>query len=76
MKEAILISIKQQWWDLIKKGKKKIELRKSMPKQITGSITCYVYVPEEKVIVGQFLLAAVALVQQDFKAEKRIKEEQ
>lgn len=34
-----------------------------MPKQITGSITCYVYVPEQKAVVGQFLLAAVAPVQ-------------
>ena len=60
---AILISIRQQWWDKIKTGQKKIELRKTAPKQLEGTCTCYVYVPELKAIVGQFLLAGVAPVQ-------------
>lgn len=61
--EAILISIRQQWWDKIKTGEKKIELRKSMPQQAERSCTCYVYVPEQKAVVGQFFLAGVAPVQ-------------
>ena len=61
--QAILISIKKEWWDKIKCGKKKIELRKTAPKQLEGTCTCYVYVPEEKAVVGQFFLAAVAPVQ-------------
>lgn len=62
-KKAILISIRKEWWDKIKTGKKKIELRKTEPKQIKGSFTCYVYVPEEKAVCGQFCVAAVAPVQ-------------
>ena len=61
--KAILISIRKEWWDKIKTGRKKIELRKTAPKKLEGTCTCYVYVPEYKAIVGQFLLAGVALVQ-------------
>lgn len=62
-KKAILISIRKEWWDKIKCGKKKIKLRKTAPKRLEGTCTCYVYVPEEKAVVGQFFLAAVAPVQ-------------
>ena len=61
--QAILISIKKQWWDKIKTGQKKIELRKTAPKKLEGTCTCYVYVPEEKAVCGQFVLQGVAPVQ-------------
>lgn len=62
--KAILISIKKEWWDKIKTGQKKIELRKSKPQQLENrSCTCYVYVPEQKAVVGHFFLAAVVPVQ-------------
>ena len=61
--DAVLISLRKKWWDLIKSGKKKIELRKSEPKKIEGSFTCYVYVPEERAVCGQFCVAGVAPVQ-------------
>ena len=62
-KKAILISIKKEWWDKIKTGQKKIELRKTAPKKLEGTCTCYVYVPEEKAACGQFVLQGVAPVQ-------------
>ena len=61
--QAILISIKKQWWDKIKTREKKIDLRKTMPKDFKDSCTCYVYVPEYKAICGQFVLQGVAPVQ-------------
>ncbi len=63
MNKAILISIRKEWWDKIKTGQKKIELRKTAPKQLKGTCTCYVYVPEEKAVCGQFVLQGVAPVQ-------------
>lgn len=61
--KAILISIRKKWWDKIVSREKKIELRKTEPKQLSGTTICYVYVPEEKSVRGQFILQGVASVQ-------------
>lgn len=63
VKKAILISLRKEWWDKIVSREKKIELRKTAPKQISGTTICYVYVPEEKSVIGQFILQGVAQVQ-------------
>ena len=42
MKKAVLISIRPEWCDLIVRGKKTIEVRKTRPKLETP-FTAYIY---------------------------------
>lgn len=42
MKQAVLISIKPQWCELIASGEKTVEVRKTIPK-LEPPFTCYIY---------------------------------
>ena len=55
MAEAVMLSIKPKWADLILKGKKKKEVRKTQPKRIEGrAFKVYLYVTgDTKKVIGE-----------------------
>ena len=52
--EEILLSLKPKYWDLIKSGKKTMEIRKSAPENIFKPFRVIVYVTEGTGVVGKF----------------------
>ena len=56
---TVLISIKPKWWNLIKTGKKTVEIRKTAPKKFKQfNVLCYVSQPVGA-IMGSFLCDSV-----------------
>lgn len=54
MAEAVLLSIKPKWANLIFEGKKKIEVRKTQPKLIKAVFKVYLYVTGDvKKVIGE-----------------------
>lgn len=53
---SVLLSLKPNWWELIKSGEKRLEIRKSRPVEVDLPVRVFVYVtkPVGK-IVGEFL---------------------
>lgn len=52
--EEVLLSIHPKYWDLIKSGKKTIEVRKSKPQNIFYPFRVHVYVTGGVGVVGKF----------------------
>lgn len=55
--KSVLLSLKPQWWELMKTGEKTLEIRKSRPRDIDLPARVLVYLPKpEGRIVGEFLV--------------------
>lgn len=54
MRKEIVLSLKPKYWDLIKSGKKTIEIRKTKPKNIFYPFRVHVYVTGGIGVVGKF----------------------
>lgn len=52
--EEILLSIHKKYWDLIKSGKKTLEIRKTKPQKIFYPFRVHVYVTGGIGVVGKF----------------------
>lgn len=53
--KSVLLSLKSQWWELMKSGEKTLEIRKSRPRDIDLPARVLVYLPKpEGRIVGEF----------------------
>lgn len=53
--KSILLSLKPEWWELMKSGEKTLEIRKSRPRDIDLPARVLVYLPKpEGRIVGEF----------------------
>ena len=61
MKEEILLSLHPKYWELIKNGKKTIEIRKTKPQQIFYPFRVIVYVTGGIGVVGKFDCDQIAL---------------
>lgn len=59
--KSVLLSLKPQWWELMKTGEKTLEIRKSRPRDIDLPARVLVYLPKpEGRIVGEFLVGHFA----------------
>lgn len=54
MRKEVLLSIHPKYWNLIKSGKKTMEIRKSVPKNMFFPFRVYVYVTGGVGVVGKF----------------------
>ena len=55
--KSILLSLKPQWWELMRSGEKTLEIRKSRPREIELPARVLVYLPKpEGRIVGEFVV--------------------
>ena len=53
--KSVLLSLKSQWWELMKTGEKTLEIRKSRPRDIDLPARVLVYLPKpDGRIVGEF----------------------
>lgn len=54
MSKAVLISIRPKWCDLIMKGRKAVEVRKTHPK-MKPPFKCYIYQTGKGGVIGEFV---------------------
>lgn len=59
---AVLISIRPQWCDLIKDGKKTVEVRRTRP-MATIPFKCYIYQTKGGGVIGEFVCDRVTAAQ-------------
>lgn len=57
--QTVLLSIHEKWWNLIKEGKKTLEIRKTVPKNITFPFKVVCYVTGGKGIQGTFICKSI-----------------
>lgn len=73
MKQAVLISIKPRWCELIASGKKTVEVRKTRPNML-APFKCYIYQTQGKVGTGLYKHGGVEIMGRDVKSGKVIGE--
>lgn len=56
IEKCVLLSLKPQWWELIRSGEKTLEIRRTRPTGVVLPVRVIVYVSEPiNMIVGEFL---------------------